>query len=329
MRSCSRTPRGRRRSSSTRSRSPQPDVVVADAALAEVLDAAGAPATRICVDDDAPPGWLSFWDLVFGTPGQPPAPLPESRARRRLRVPVQLGHDGPAQGGAPHPPVAGRRGDQLELGVRGARRRSRAVLPAAVPHLRDRDHGLHLGVGRDHHVVPALRPRHDAVAHRADPGHVGVRGCAHRGGDGQPPRAREVRPLVASLHDVGGHPDRRGRRQPGHRTHGDPLAGRLRRHRGARACTATRSTTRTAARLDTPGLPVSDLEVRDRRPRDPRGRRARHRRRDHRPWSAHDGGLPAGRGRRRRVPRRLGAHRRRRAGSSPRGGSTSPTGPRR
>ena len=128
------------------------------------------PRTRICVDADAPPGWLSFWDLVFGTPGQAPRTVARERARCRLRVPVQLGHDGPAQGGAPHPPVAGRRGHQLELGVRGARRRSRAVLPAAVPHLRDRDHGLHVGVGRDHHVVPALRPRHDAVAHRADPG---------------------------------------------------------------------------------------------------------------------------------------------------------------
>ncbi len=52
------------------------------------------------------------------------------------------------------------------------------------------------------------------------------------------------------------------------------------------------------------------------RPRDPRGRAARQRRRDHRARPAHDGGVPAGRGRRRRVPRRLGAHRRRRLGGA-------------
>src|SRR3954451_18616958 len=56
----------------------KPDLVVADAALAEVLDAAGAPAIRICVDDDPPPGWLSFWDLVYDTPARRPAPLPDA-----------------------------------------------------------------------------------------------------------------------------------------------------------------------------------------------------------------------------------------------------------
>ena len=56
----------------------EPDVIVADAALAEVLDAAGAPGTRICVDADAPPGWLSFWDLVFGAPGSGPHRCPRA-----------------------------------------------------------------------------------------------------------------------------------------------------------------------------------------------------------------------------------------------------------
>ena len=71
-----------------------PDVVVADAALAEVLDAAGAPATRICVDDDAPPGWLSFWDLVFGTPGRRPSPLPEAALDADYAYPFSSGTTG-------------------------------------------------------------------------------------------------------------------------------------------------------------------------------------------------------------------------------------------
>jgi acyl-CoA synthetase (AMP-forming)/AMP-acid ligase II len=71
-----------------------PDVVVADAALAEVLDAAGAPTTRICVDDDAPPGWLSFWDLVFGTPGHRPAPLPEAALDADYAYPFSSGTTG-------------------------------------------------------------------------------------------------------------------------------------------------------------------------------------------------------------------------------------------
>ena len=168
-RSCSRTPRGRRRSSSTRSRSTEPDVIVADAALAEVLDAAGAPGTRICVDADAPPGWLSFWDLVFGTPGQRPAPLPESALDADYAYPFSSGTTG------------------LPKAVRHTHR----SLVAAVINwnsacaVREEDHvqfflplfhiygiaihGLHVGVGRDHHAVPALRPRRDAVAHRARP----------------------------------------------------------------------------------------------------------------------------------------------------------------
>src|SRR3954454_14443416 len=56
----------------------QADVVGADAALADVLDAAGAPPTRICGDDDAPPRLLSLGALVSATAGTRPAPLPDS-----------------------------------------------------------------------------------------------------------------------------------------------------------------------------------------------------------------------------------------------------------
>ncbi len=72
----------------------EPDVIVADAALAEVLDAAGAPGTRICVDADAPPGWLSFWDLVFGAPGKRPAPLSESALDADYAYPFSSGTTG-------------------------------------------------------------------------------------------------------------------------------------------------------------------------------------------------------------------------------------------
>ena len=72
----------------------EPDVIVADAALAEVLDAAGAPGTRICVDADAPPGWLSFWDLVFGAPGKRPAPLAESALDADYAYPFSSGTTG-------------------------------------------------------------------------------------------------------------------------------------------------------------------------------------------------------------------------------------------
>jgi long-chain acyl-CoA synthetase len=72
----------------------EPDVVVADAALADVLDAAGAPAARICVDDDVPAGWLSFWDLVYGHVGTRPAPLPPSALDADVAYPFSSGTTG-------------------------------------------------------------------------------------------------------------------------------------------------------------------------------------------------------------------------------------------
>jgi acyl-CoA synthetase (AMP-forming)/AMP-acid ligase II len=72
----------------------RPDVVVADAALADVLDASGAPSTRICVDADPPPGWLSFWDLVYGTPGQRPAQLPVGALDADFAYPFSSGTTG-------------------------------------------------------------------------------------------------------------------------------------------------------------------------------------------------------------------------------------------
>ena len=54
-----------------------------------------------------------------------------------------------------------------------------------------------------------------------------------RPGDGQPPRPRGPRPLVAALHHVGRHAGDRERRPDRHRAHRRPLAARLRRQRAA------------------------------------------------------------------------------------------------
>jgi len=50
----------------------EPRAIVADAEIAAVLEAAGAPALRISVDDPAPEGWASFWDAVYSHPGTRP-----------------------------------------------------------------------------------------------------------------------------------------------------------------------------------------------------------------------------------------------------------------
>jgi len=55
----------------------QPAAVVADAAMASVLEGSGIdlPPLRVCLDDAAPPGWLPFWALVDGASGaRPPDP---------------------------------------------------------------------------------------------------------------------------------------------------------------------------------------------------------------------------------------------------------------
>ena len=72
----------------------QPDVVIADAAFVDVVEAAGVPAVRICVDDDAPPGWLSFWDLVYGSPGTRPAALPDAALAADFAYPFSSGTTG-------------------------------------------------------------------------------------------------------------------------------------------------------------------------------------------------------------------------------------------
>ena len=72
----------------------QPDVVIADAAIADVLEQAVAPANRICVDAETPPGWIPFWDLVYGTPGRRPAVLPDTALDADFAYPFSSGTTG-------------------------------------------------------------------------------------------------------------------------------------------------------------------------------------------------------------------------------------------
>ena len=72
----------------------RPTMVIADTALADLVEEAGGPALRISVDADAPPGWLSFWDLVFATPGRRPAPLPDAALDAEVALPFSSGTTG-------------------------------------------------------------------------------------------------------------------------------------------------------------------------------------------------------------------------------------------
>jgi long-chain acyl-CoA synthetase len=72
-----------------------PDVVVADAAFAEVIDeVVGSSVTRICVDTDPPTGWLSFWDLVYDSPGKRPPELPDTALDADVVFPFSSGTTG-------------------------------------------------------------------------------------------------------------------------------------------------------------------------------------------------------------------------------------------
>jgi acyl-CoA synthetase (AMP-forming)/AMP-acid ligase II len=72
----------------------EPDIVVADRAFAELVEAAGGPATRVCVDHDVPAGWLSFWELIFSSSGRRPASLPISALDDDVALPFSSGTTG-------------------------------------------------------------------------------------------------------------------------------------------------------------------------------------------------------------------------------------------
>lgn len=73
----------------------KPTAVVADRPLVPVVEAAAeAPSLRICLDDPAPPGWISFGDLVYRSPGGRPAPLEADLATAEAALPFSSGTTG-------------------------------------------------------------------------------------------------------------------------------------------------------------------------------------------------------------------------------------------
>jgi long-chain acyl-CoA synthetase len=72
----------------------EPDIVIAEAQFADLVDEAGGPARRVCVDRDVPEGWLSFWDLVYGSSGQRPAPPPGFSLDDDVALPFSSGTTG-------------------------------------------------------------------------------------------------------------------------------------------------------------------------------------------------------------------------------------------
>ena len=305
--------------------STEPDVDRGRRRARRAVDGAGGPGMRICVDADAPPGWLSFWDLVFGAPGERPAAVARERTRRRRRAPVQLGHDGaPKAVRHTHRSLVGA-GNQLELGV-GCATTTRCSSSCRC----STSTGSRSRAPPGSRATTTLLPRFDLdtmLAHRADGGTLAFGATPIAVAMANHPELEQLRPLVPSLHDVGRHPDRTGRRQSGDRTHGASAGSTPTRHRVAGPAHQPGRLSRPLP-LDTPGLPVSDLEVRivdletyEDVPRAPKARS----------WFAV---RTRWRGicRRRRTPTRsstAGCAPVTWDGSSPRVGSTSPTGPRR
>ena len=155
-------------------------------------------------------------------------PRPTRRCSCSARAPPA------AQGGAPHPPLdrarhrtlgATRSGSAPTTGSRWPRRRrtSSGCSTCSPPRAAGATVRLHPRFDLDE----VLR-RIESDAH--DPGDGGG---ADRPGDGQPPDARALRPLVAPLHHVGRHAGERERRRGGHRAHRRALAAGLRRQRAA------------------------------------------------------------------------------------------------
>jgi long-chain acyl-CoA synthetase len=71
-----------------------PSLVVADESLVPIVEAAGGSRLRICIDDPAPPGWLSFWQLVAQSPGTRPPLVDIDFATAEAALPFSSGTTG-------------------------------------------------------------------------------------------------------------------------------------------------------------------------------------------------------------------------------------------
>src|SRR6202012_2333591 len=67
----------------------RPSALIADLPMADRLQPSGLslPDLRVCLDDEAPPGWRSFWDLVAGAPGRRPPDLEVDLSRLEALLP--------------------------------------------------------------------------------------------------------------------------------------------------------------------------------------------------------------------------------------------------
>jgi acyl-CoA synthetase (AMP-forming)/AMP-acid ligase II len=77
----------------------RPKAVVTDAVLAERLDAIDAArrCERICVDEDRPARWASFWNLTCDAPGSRPPDLDVDLSRLECLLPFSSGTTGVAK----------------------------------------------------------------------------------------------------------------------------------------------------------------------------------------------------------------------------------------
>jgi long-chain acyl-CoA synthetase len=71
-----------------------PQAVIADAGTAAALDRQPMPALRICLDDNRPPGWLSLPELIAAHPGTRPRPVLDTWRDVDVALPFSSGTTG-------------------------------------------------------------------------------------------------------------------------------------------------------------------------------------------------------------------------------------------
>jgi long-chain acyl-CoA synthetase len=74
----------------------RPAAIVADGPVAERLSSCGLtlPDLRICFDDEAPPGWRPFWDVLMSASGTRPGDLDADLSRLEALLPFSSGTTG-------------------------------------------------------------------------------------------------------------------------------------------------------------------------------------------------------------------------------------------
>ena len=323
---CCSARRGRRSRSATRSALTGPVHAVADGAAVALL------AERHLGAEQASP--TSTTPQLVARPRRARRGTAAGRARsrdeRRGGARVQLRHDRPAQGGAPHPPLDRPRHRALGATPSGLGPDDRFQVATPPSHILGLLNLLAAAAGRrDRAAAPPLRPRRGAAPHRVRPHDPRDGGRADRAGHGQPPATSRSFDLSSLRYIMWGATpvsesvarvvtERTGVRWlPAYGASELPVI----------AGNPVDEPDALAARLGRPA-PAGGRAA-GRRPRHRRGAPGRRGRRDPGAQPVGDGRLPPGGGDRRGLRRRAGTAPATSAGSSPRAGSTSPTAPRR